>query len=228
MWRDSGYFQLLFRTQNPAWISSGCGWGTGSLSIILRQVGVGGWPQLLQGSPVIVPYPCNIAVVIVWILWQTKTDLSVILRRMLAAVLLHHPANTRRSPNVGSIMGQRRRRWANIEPTLGERLVFAWMHSSSWIIWVPQNLFSTPFVKCNVYIKTIKTIVIFHSHKGGNRCGNSAFPRKKIQTVLARIETGHPLHSVSTLTRPDAPWFLHLGLHYFSNQFSSVESRSLT
>ena len=34
-------------------------------------------------------------------------------------------ANTRRLPKVGLMMAQRRRRWANSEPTLGERLVFA-------------------------------------------------------------------------------------------------------
>ena len=33
--------------------------------------------------------------------------------------------NTRRSPNVGTMLGQRRRRLANIVPTLSERLVFA-------------------------------------------------------------------------------------------------------
>ena len=36
------------------------------------------------------------------------------------------PAKIRWS-NVGSMLGRRRRRWANIEPTLGERLVFAWI-----------------------------------------------------------------------------------------------------
>ena len=35
------------------------------------------------------------------------------------------PANTIRWPNVGSKLGRRRRRWANIEPTLGQRIVFA-------------------------------------------------------------------------------------------------------
>ena len=35
------------------------------------------------------------------------------------------PANTRRSANVGTMLGQRRRRWSNIVPTLAERLVFA-------------------------------------------------------------------------------------------------------
>ena len=39
--------------------------------------------------------------------------------------LRHIPANSRRSPKVGLMLGQRRRRWTNIEPTLGERLVFA-------------------------------------------------------------------------------------------------------
>ena len=32
---------------------------------------------------------------------------------------MYDPASTRRSQNVGSMLGQRRRRWANIEPTLG-------------------------------------------------------------------------------------------------------------
>ena len=35
------------------------------------------------------------------------------------------PANTIHSTNVGSMLVQRRRRWANIEPTLVERLVFS-------------------------------------------------------------------------------------------------------
>ena len=33
----------------------------------------------------------------------------------------HIPANTSPSPNVGAMLGQRRRRWPNITPTLGER-----------------------------------------------------------------------------------------------------------
>ena len=32
------------------------------------------------------------------------------------------PANLRRLPKVGSMLGQRRRRWANIDLTLGDRL----------------------------------------------------------------------------------------------------------
>ena len=35
------------------------------------------------------------------------------------------PANTRRSPNVGTMLANRLRRWPNIVPALGERLVFA-------------------------------------------------------------------------------------------------------
>ena len=36
-----------------------------------------------------------------------------------------HTANTRRWPNVGLMLGQRRRRWASISPTVGQRIVFA-------------------------------------------------------------------------------------------------------
>ena len=40
------------------------------------------------------------------------------------------PENTRRSASVGTMLGQRRRRWANIVPTLSERLVFSgWLFS---------------------------------------------------------------------------------------------------
>ena len=35
------------------------------------------------------------------------------------------PAHTRRLPNAGLWLGQRRRRCANIEPTLGQRLAFS-------------------------------------------------------------------------------------------------------
>ena len=35
------------------------------------------------------------------------------------------PAHTRRLPDVGSMLERRRRRRANVEPTLGKRLVFA-------------------------------------------------------------------------------------------------------
>ena len=35
--------------------------------------------------------------------------------------------NTRRLPNAGLKLGQRRRRWPNFKPALGERLVFPWI-----------------------------------------------------------------------------------------------------
>ena len=38
----------------------------------------------------------------------------------------HHPAGTRHRPDDGSMLGQRRRRWTNIDPSLGQCLVFAW------------------------------------------------------------------------------------------------------
>ena len=41
------------------------------------------------------------------------------------SAIFHIPANTRRWPNVGLMLGQRRRRWANISPTLGQCIVFA-------------------------------------------------------------------------------------------------------
>ena len=46
----------------------------------------------------------------------------------------HIPANTRSSANVGTMLGQRQRRWANIVPTSAERLVFA-VHLSKHVCW---------------------------------------------------------------------------------------------
>ena len=39
-------------------------------------------------------------------------------------VVISDPANRKLWPNVGSMLGQRRRRWLNIEPTLGQCLIF--------------------------------------------------------------------------------------------------------
>ena len=44
------------------------------------------------------------------------------------------PANTRPSAKVGSMLGQRRRRWANIEPALDVRLVFAGRYASCFSV----------------------------------------------------------------------------------------------
>ena len=35
------------------------------------------------------------------------------------------PVNMRRWPNIGLLLGQRRRRWTNSKPTLGQRFRFA-------------------------------------------------------------------------------------------------------
>ena len=43
----------------------------------------------------------------------------------IAVVMPRPPANTIRSSNAGLMLGQRRRRWPNINPALGERIVFA-------------------------------------------------------------------------------------------------------
>ena len=39
-----------------------------------------------------------------------------------------NPVNTRRSANVGTMLGQRRRRWPNIVPILAERLMLDGNH----------------------------------------------------------------------------------------------------
>ena len=62
-----------------------------------------------------------------WILAITG-DAGPTFTRHLVGVRLHcltsSPANTRRWTSAGFMQGQRRRRWAKIEPALGQRLVF--------------------------------------------------------------------------------------------------------
>ena len=49
----------------------------------------------------------------------------------MAFLIIPPQQNTRRSPKVGSMLDQRRRRWANIEPTMGKCLMFAGSISSN-------------------------------------------------------------------------------------------------
>ena len=50
-------------------------------------------------------------------------------------VKCHYPVHTSRSPNVGLMLGLRRRRWANIEPTFGQRLVYTGYISEYHGLW---------------------------------------------------------------------------------------------
>ena len=68
-------------------------------------------------------YPCDLDRA-----WRPETHvLSSVLstfniHRPLCVMIDTPPANTTRSPNVGLALGQRRRRWTNAKPTLGERV----------------------------------------------------------------------------------------------------------
>ena len=58
---------------------------------------------------------------------------------VLGLFSLCRPTNTRRSPNVGTMLDQRRRRWSNIVPTLGERLLFAALDVSAGPVFFPVS-----------------------------------------------------------------------------------------
>ena len=60
-----------------------------------------------------------------YLLQAREHRITFILSSDLAVVQATDPANTRHPPNVGTMLGQSRRRWANIVPTLGGCLVFA-------------------------------------------------------------------------------------------------------
>ena len=56
-----------------------------------------------------------------WFQWWFQIEMLLV----CAVVAAVAPSNTRHSPNVGWMVGQRRRRWPNIKPTLHE-CVFMW------------------------------------------------------------------------------------------------------
>ena len=66
-----------------------------------------------------------------WWLFTAKNNVPVRLR-VRVHFIRSSPANTRRWPNDGLMLDQRRRRWANIHPTLGQRLVFAGPNVTPW------------------------------------------------------------------------------------------------
>ena len=53
----------------------------------------------------------------------------------------------RRRPNVGLLLGQRRRRWPRSKPTLGRRLVFAGFRPDEFCI---LSFVNEPFMICSV------------------------------------------------------------------------------
>ena len=58
--------------------------------------------------------------------WKNTTSYKLFKEGELTTIIFRNiPANMRHWPNVGLLLGQRRRRWANSNPTLGQRLMFA-------------------------------------------------------------------------------------------------------
>ena len=69
--------------------------------------------------------------------------------------LRHYPANTTRLPNVWPMLGQRRRRWANIGRTFG-RCVVCCVHVLPRYYLIKKN---SPY-----YIVIIKLIIVMYNH----------------------------------------------------------------
>ena len=70
------------------------------------------------------------------------------------------PANTRRSPDVWTMLGQRRQQWANFVPTLGRCLVLA-----GWYTWrlilhsLPGGLTELPYVQNDSTLSSLDFLI---------------------------------------------------------------------
>ena len=73
-----------------------------------------------------------------------------------AAKYGNRPANTRRLPNVGSMLARRLRHRSNIEPTLGKRLVFAGIKPQFTMKYIHLPLYRT--CRPSWYILRISTL----------------------------------------------------------------------
>ena len=82
-----------------------------------------------------------------------------------------NPDNTRRWPNVGLMLGQRRRRWASVSPTLGQCFVFAGKGnstiSSPWYSRVISGRWQLrPFnTKVSTYDVSSNSVIILTTNK---------------------------------------------------------------
>ena len=66
------------------------------------------------------------AIKIKLLLVVSKTEAGrFVCEELLFWEITKYPSNTRCLPNVGSMLGSHRRRWTNIEPALGQTLLFA-------------------------------------------------------------------------------------------------------
>ena len=65
---------------------------------------------------------------------------SIIVILNLFLLIKALPANTTRQTNVGSMLGWRRGRWSNIEPTLVQRVVFAGLLLGTKYVFKDQDL----------------------------------------------------------------------------------------
>ena len=117
------------------WCSGHIGSCARSVSFILSWASKGGWP-LTTGH--IGSRARNISFILPWAskggwslvilghaLRQPPLSDHIMLTWHTLTVVTGTRANTTPSTNVGLMLAQRRRRWANIKPTLDQRLVFA-------------------------------------------------------------------------------------------------------
>ena len=84
----------------------------------------------------------------------------------------HLPANTRRWSSVGSLLSQRRRLWSNIDPTLGQRIMFIELKEHIIICMkttkpekIPLSL-KAMLVNCTATIE----MIVQHQHKSDVSC----------------------------------------------------------
>ena len=69
---------------------------------------------------------------------------------------MHIPANTKGSPDVGLPLGQRRRRWPDINPILGERFALTRQALGKELI----GLHLRPYVSLRSHGSTLKTQLV--------------------------------------------------------------------
>ena len=75
------------------------------------------------------------------------------------------PGSTKHSANVGSMLGQRRRRWLNIDAILAQYLVFAGHDSSYYIIAHLLTIISTMYMSANILVFAQILIFCWQSSK---------------------------------------------------------------
>ena len=146
-------------TSKQHWHNFSCFlWGCGVIfaETVLDQLARYAGPMLVQCStavydvgPTLNQHWANVSCLLCSVLWNEVSVWGWPTCKHTTVIM----TNTRSSPSAGLMLGQRRRRWSNLNPALGERLLFCWDCGPSLHLYPPPPAPENTNRSANVVVK---------------------------------------------------------------------------